>query len=89
MISEQDVEAYKRDGVIVVPEVLGADTLAQVRSVIAELVEDRRRPSNTPMSMTSNPAIPPKPPASAGSRHRTRCTRCSTRSCAAPPCSTS
>src|ERR1700681_3751783 len=38
MISEQDVQAYKRDGVIVVPEVLGADTLAQVRSVIAELV---------------------------------------------------
>src|SRR5258708_28612687 len=38
MISEQDVQAYKGDGVIVVPEVLGGDTLAQVRSVIAELV---------------------------------------------------
>jgi phytanoyl-CoA hydroxylase len=38
MISEQDVQAYKRDGVIVVPDVLGADTLKQVRSVIAELV---------------------------------------------------
>src|SRR6202790_193638 len=38
MISEQDVQAYKRDGVIVVPDVLGADTLAQVRSVIAALV---------------------------------------------------
>jgi phytanoyl-CoA hydroxylase len=38
MISEQDVQAYRRDGVIVVPEVLGADTLAQVRAVIAELV---------------------------------------------------
>ena len=38
MISEQDVQAYKRDGVIVVPEVLGAETLAQVRTVIAELV---------------------------------------------------
>jgi phytanoyl-CoA hydroxylase len=38
MISEKDVQAYKRDGVIVVPEVLGADTLAQVRGVIAELV---------------------------------------------------
>ena len=25
MISEQDVQAYKRDGVIVVPEVLGKD----------------------------------------------------------------
>ena len=29
MISEQDVQAYQRDGVIVVPDVLGADTLAQ------------------------------------------------------------
>jgi phytanoyl-CoA hydroxylase len=38
MVSEKDVQAYKRDGVIVVPEGLGADTLAQVRSVIAELV---------------------------------------------------
>jgi ectoine hydroxylase-related dioxygenase (phytanoyl-CoA dioxygenase family) len=38
MISEDDVQAYKRDGVIVVPEVLSADTLAEVRSVIAELV---------------------------------------------------
>jgi len=38
MISEQDVQTYKRDGVIVVPDVLGADTLAEVRKVIAELV---------------------------------------------------
>jgi phytanoyl-CoA hydroxylase len=38
VISEQDVQAYKRDGVIVVPEVLGKETLAEVRSVIAELV---------------------------------------------------
>ena len=38
MISEKDVQTYQRDGVIVVPEVLGADTLAKVRSVIAELV---------------------------------------------------
>ena len=38
MISAKDVEAYKRDGVIMVPEVLGANTLTQVRSVIAELV---------------------------------------------------
>ena len=38
MISERDVQAYKRDGVIVVPEVLGRETLSQVRSVIAELV---------------------------------------------------
>jgi phytanoyl-CoA hydroxylase len=38
MISDQDVQAYQRDGVIVVPEVLGTDTLARLRAVIAELV---------------------------------------------------
>jgi phytanoyl-CoA hydroxylase len=38
MISEQDVQAYKRDGVIMVPEILDASTLSQVRTVIAELV---------------------------------------------------
>jgi phytanoyl-CoA hydroxylase len=38
MISDSDVRSYQRDGVIVVPEVLGADMLAQLRSVIAELV---------------------------------------------------
>src|SRR6195952_3692573 len=38
MITEQDVQTYKRDGVIVVPEVLDTGTLAQMRSVIAELV---------------------------------------------------
>src|SRR3981189_3572739 len=38
MISEQDVQAYRRDGVIVVPDVLDAATLTQMRSVIAELV---------------------------------------------------
>jgi phytanoyl-CoA hydroxylase len=38
MISESDVEAYRRDGVIVVPEVLDGGTLASVRQVIAELV---------------------------------------------------
>ena len=38
MIPESMVEAYKRDGVIVVPEVLDAGTLEKVRGVIAELV---------------------------------------------------
>ena len=38
MISERDVQAYKRDGVIMVPDVLAADTLGKLRSVIAELV---------------------------------------------------
>ena len=36
MISEKDVQAYRRDGGIVVPEVLGADTLAQLRERYAE-----------------------------------------------------
>src|ERR1700754_379302 len=38
MISEHNVQAYKRDGIIVVPEVLDTATLSQVRSVIRELV---------------------------------------------------
>ena len=29
MISEKDVQTYQRDGLIVVPEVLGPDTLAK------------------------------------------------------------
>ena len=29
MISEKDVQTYQRDGLIVVPEVLGTDTLAK------------------------------------------------------------
>jgi phytanoyl-CoA hydroxylase len=38
MISDADVQAYRRDGVIVVPGVLGAETLAQVRAVLDQLV---------------------------------------------------
>jgi phytanoyl-CoA hydroxylase len=38
MIPESMVEAYRRDGVVVVPEVLNADTLRRVRGVIGELV---------------------------------------------------
>lgn len=38
MLSEQQVAAYRRDGVIVVPDVLNASTLAQLRRVIAELI---------------------------------------------------
>jgi ectoine hydroxylase-related dioxygenase (phytanoyl-CoA dioxygenase family) len=38
MISDKDVETYRRDGVIMVPEVLDGETLGQVRQVIAELV---------------------------------------------------
>src|ERR1700723_1668427 len=38
MIPEGMVQAYERDGVIIVPEVLDTDTLQRVRNVIAELV---------------------------------------------------
>ena len=42
MISDQDVQAYQRDGVIVVPEVLDASTLTRVRSVIARSTSSGR-----------------------------------------------
>jgi phytanoyl-CoA hydroxylase len=38
MISQQDVQAYKRDGFIMVPDVLDAARLSAVRNVIAELI---------------------------------------------------
>jgi ectoine hydroxylase-related dioxygenase (phytanoyl-CoA dioxygenase family) len=38
MISDAMVQAYRRDGVILVPDVLDKDTLARVRAMLAELV---------------------------------------------------
>ncbi len=38
MLSEQDVAAYRRDGVIVVPDVLDGSTVSDLRRVVAELV---------------------------------------------------
>lgn len=38
MISDEMVQAYQRDGVVVVPEVLDTTKLAEVRQVIADLV---------------------------------------------------
>lgn len=38
MIGEREVQAYKRDGVIVVPDVLDNQILARIRQVVAELV---------------------------------------------------
>jgi phytanoyl-CoA hydroxylase len=38
MISAETVRDYKRDGVVVIPDVLDAEALRRVRSVIAELV---------------------------------------------------
>src|ERR1700731_2723878 len=48
MISEQDVQAYKRDGLIVVPDVLDASTLSQVRAGIAKLVAASAKPLALP-----------------------------------------
>src|ERR1700744_918316 len=38
MISQRDVETYRRDGVIVVPEVLDGAMLGRLRQVVAEVV---------------------------------------------------
>jgi ectoine hydroxylase-related dioxygenase (phytanoyl-CoA dioxygenase family) len=38
MLSDRQVQAYKRDGVIVVPDVLDSQILARMRQVVAELV---------------------------------------------------
>ena len=43
MISRADVQTYRRDGVIVVPEVLDKETLARSATVIAELVAGAAR----------------------------------------------
>ncbi len=40
MIGEQEVRTYRRDGVIVVPDVLGPDVLARMRQVLAQLVAE-------------------------------------------------
>jgi ectoine hydroxylase-related dioxygenase (phytanoyl-CoA dioxygenase family) len=40
MISENDVAAYRRDGVLVVPQVLDSATLSQMRQVVAGLVAE-------------------------------------------------
>ena len=74
MISEQDVETYRRDGVIMVPEVLDAATLAEVRQVIAELVAGAAE--NPGAHRRLRPRARPyraKTRACAASRRRTRC----------------
>lgn len=38
MISDDDVKTYRRDGLIVVADVLGAETLARLRQVVGDLV---------------------------------------------------
>jgi phytanoyl-CoA hydroxylase len=43
MLKEQDVAAYRRDGIIVVPDVLDASTVGDLRRVIADLVAGAAR----------------------------------------------
>ncbi len=38
MIGDQEIQAYKRDGFIVVPDILDSQTLARTRQVVAELI---------------------------------------------------
>ena len=38
MVTDDDVRAYRRDGVLIVPEVLDHDMLGRLRAVVAELV---------------------------------------------------
>lgn len=85
MISDEQAQAYKRDGVIVVPEVLNQETLGKVRTVLAELVAGAAAVSEHTDVYDLEPGHTPETRASAASRRRTRCTRSSTRSSAAPP----
>jgi phytanoyl-CoA hydroxylase len=45
MLSELDSAAYRRDGVVVVPDVLSASTIGNLRRVVAELIADAARVS--------------------------------------------
>lgn len=85
MISDELVQAYRRDGVIVVPEVLDKETLRRVRSVLADLVAGAADVTGHTDVYDLEPGHTRETPASAASRRRTRCTRSSTRSSAAPP----
>ena len=85
MISEKDVETYRRDGVIVVPEVLDGATLGAGAAGHRRTGRGRgQRHPNIPISTISNRAIRLKIRGCDGSRRRTRCIRSSTRSFAAP-----
>jgi phytanoyl-CoA hydroxylase len=87
MISEKDVQTYQRDGVIVVPGVLGVDTLDQVRSVIAELVAGSANTLEHTDVYDLEPGHTAESPRVRRIKTPPRCTNCSTKSCAANPCS--
>ena len=79
MISDKQVESYRENGYLMVENVIDRDTLAQIKRVIADLVEV---PGARPPTMTctiSSPRIHPTIHACVASRNRTWCIRYSTR----------
>jgi phytanoyl-CoA hydroxylase len=62
MLSEQDIAAYRRDGVVVVPDVLDASTARGLRRVVAELVAGAAQVSQHDdvydLEPTHTPAMP-------------------------------
>jgi len=62
MLSEQDVASYRRDGIIVVPDVLDPATVSDLRRVVAELVAGASRISQHDdvydLEPTHTPAMP-------------------------------
>ena len=89
MISDDQVRAYRRDGVIVVPNVLDAETLARLRAIVAELVTGAAGVSEHNEVYDLEPVIRPRRRGCAESRRRTRCIPPLTLSSAASLCSTS
>ena len=62
MLSEQDVAAYRRDGVVVVPDVLDASMVGDLRRVVADLVAGAAQVSQHDdvydLEPTHTPAMP-------------------------------
>ncbi len=79
MLSDQQVEAYKRDGVIVVPDVLDSQVLARLRQVVAELVAGAASTTEHTDVYDLEPGHTPQSPRVRRIKHPTRCTPCSTR----------
>ena len=89
MISDDEVRAYRRDGVIVVLNVLGPETLAHLRSVVAELVAGAAAVTEHTDVYDLEPGHTPEAPRVRQSRRRIRPIPRSTNWSAASRCSTS
>jgi phytanoyl-CoA dioxygenase PhyH len=62
MLSEKDVTAYRRDGVVMVPDVLDAATVGELRRVVAELVTGAAQVSQHDDVYDLEPSHTPKMP---------------------------